>query len=228
VPAWAGSTRGLSGAFCSVFGPRAAARWSHDEGSFTGAVLGAFEVVGVVGVLPGVDSAPLLISGVTQLPNEPGEVGPPLWHSKRVAPSSPLLNQMPTDNGETEVAAGPPLIDTRVRRKSGTRPLTIREHVPMDVSPRLTNWINRVFPEGSADEVLWNLRDLEEWVYGGQDSERVQAALVIRTGGDWQRFQGMLRLAHEDVRDALVAGDLAHDDWRSLLDDTLGVADTSS
>lgn len=102
------------------------------------------------------------------------------------------------------------------------RQRTMSKYVPMDVSPRLTRWICHAFPEGSADQVLWDLRDLPEEVYWRQDPERVQAALVIRTGGDWQRFQDMLTLAHADVRDALVAADLAHDNWPVLLDDALG------
>jgi hypothetical protein len=35
--------------------------------------------------------------------------------------------------------------------------------------------------------VLSELRELSEQVTGGQDPERIQAALVIRTAGDWYR-----------------------------------------
>ena len=96
---------------------------------------------------------------------------------------------------------------------------------PMQVSPRLTQWVNREYPAGSAERVLSELRDLPASVVGGQDPERIQAALVIRTGGDWQEFQGMLRLAHEDWRDLLVASDLGNDDWPHVLNKVLGRTD---
>jgi hypothetical protein len=92
----------------------------------------------------------------------------------------------------------------------------------MDVSRRLTRWINREFPEGSSEMVLAELRDLPDGVIGGQDPERIQASLVIRTGGDWHAFQQWLKLAHSDWRDALVRAALGDDDWRSRLDDVLG------
>jgi hypothetical protein len=47
----------------------------------------------------------------------------------------------------------------------------------MEISPRLTRWINRQFPEGSAEMVLSELRELPEEVIGGQDPERIQAGL---------------------------------------------------
>ena len=95
-------------------------------------------------------------------------------------------------------------------------------HVPMEVSLRLTEWVNREFPAGSVEPVLSELRELPDAVMGGQDPERIQAALVIRTGGDRQEFQAMLRLASEDWRDLLVAADLDHDTWPGLLDKVLG------
>jgi hypothetical protein len=99
---------------------------------------------------------------------------------------------------------------------------TVRNDVAMEVSPRLTQWVNREFPEGSSERVLSELRDLPASVIGGQDPERIQAALVIGTGGDWQEFQGMLTLAHSDWRDLLVAADLGHDNWPRRLNKVLG------
>ena len=92
----------------------------------------------------------------------------------------------------------------------------------MEISPRLTRWINRQFSEGSAERVLSELRELSEQVIGGQDAERIQAALVIRTAGDWYQFQQYLALAKSDWRDALVGADLANGDWPSRLDAVLG------
>jgi hypothetical protein len=54
----------------------------------------------------------------------------------------------------------------------------------MEISPRLARWINRQFPESSAQMVLAELRELPEEVIGGQDPERIQAPLVICTVGD--------------------------------------------
>jgi hypothetical protein len=87
----------------------------------------------------------------------------------------------------------------------------------VDVSARLTRWITRAFPPGSSERVLSELRDLPPDVIGGQDPERVQAALVLRSGGDWRKFVLMRDLAAEDWRDALVAAGLADEDWRERL-----------
>jgi hypothetical protein len=70
--------------------------------------------------------------------------------------------------------------------------------------------------------VLSELRDLPPNVIGGQDPERLQAALVLRSGGDWHKFVQMRDLATEDWRDALVAADLADEDWRERLAANLG------
>jgi hypothetical protein len=87
----------------------------------------------------------------------------------------------------------------------------------VDVSDRLARWVTRAFPPGSAPNVLQQLRDLPPEVIGLQDPERVQAALVLRSGGDWHRFQQMRELAFQDWRDALVAADLADADWPDRL-----------
>ena len=46
-----------------------------------------------------------------------------------------------------------------------------------------------------------------------QDAERLQAALVLSSQGDYQEFQTLLNLAHTDWRDVLVSAELADDDW---------------
>jgi hypothetical protein len=92
----------------------------------------------------------------------------------------------------------------------------------MEVSRRLTRWIESSFPAGSSEKVLAELRGLPAEVIGGQDPERMQAALVIRTGGDWHAFEECLRVAHSDWRDALVGAGLADQDWPHRLDKTLG------
>jgi hypothetical protein len=92
----------------------------------------------------------------------------------------------------------------------------------VDVSARLTRWITRSFPPGSSEPVLSALRDLPPDVIGGQNPERVQAALVFRAGGDWRKFVQMRDLAMQDWRDVLVAADLADEDWRERLAANLG------
>ena len=54
------------------------------------------------------------------------------------------------------------------------------------------------------------------------DSERVQAAALIISQGDWGRFLEALRLIELDWRDALVGAGLENDDWPIKLDNALG------
>lgn len=98
----------------------------------------------------------------------------------------------------------------------------------MDLSPRLARWVHREFSEVDAGRVFAALGDLPASVVGDQDPERIQAAIVIRSGGDWAKVEGMLRLAHEDWRDLLVAADVGHADWPAVLDDVLGRRDSST
>lgn len=98
----------------------------------------------------------------------------------------------------------------------------------MDLSPRLARWVSREFSELDAKRVFSALGDLPASVVGGQDPERIQAAIVIRSGGDWAKVEGMLRLAHEDWRDLLVAADVGQADWPAVLDDVLGRRDEST
>ncbi|MCW2544053.1 MAG: hypothetical protein JWM40_1605 [Frankiales bacterium] len=95
----------------------------------------------------------------------------------------------------------------------------------MDVSARLTRWLQQHFDAGDVVEVLSVLRDLPPGVVGGQDLERVQAALVLNTTGDVAAFQRQLALAAVDWRDSLVAGGLANAGWSRKLDAVLGIDD---
>lgn len=91
-----------------------------------------------------------------------------------------------------------------------------------DVSPRLTAWIACNFEAGTAEEILDVLRDLPPGAIGGQDPERIQAALVLGAGGSWQLFLSNVELAKLDYRDALVGGGLGNADWPCRLTDVLG------
>ena len=55
-----------------------------------------------------------------------------------------------------------------------------------------------------------------------QDSERLQAALVLPANGDYRLFLQQVELAQTDWRDALVAAGLGGEDWRARLDALLG------
>ena len=86
-----------------------------------------------------------------------------------------------------------------------------------DLTPRLVNRIYRDFPVGSAEEVARRLTDLPANAFGLQDHERVMAAIVLASAGQWQRFVYFIRLVADDWRDVLVDGGLADEDWRDRL-----------
>jgi hypothetical protein len=86
-----------------------------------------------------------------------------------------------------------------------------------DLTPRLVNRIHRDFPAGSAEEAARRLTDLPADVFGLQDHERVMAAIVLASAGQWQRFVYFIRLVAQDWRDVLVDGGLADEDWRDRL-----------
>jgi hypothetical protein len=82
---------------------------------------------------------------------------------------------------------------------------------------RLVSRIRRDFtPPGVAEVIDW-LGGLPDEAYGHQDAERIQTALVIAASGHLARFRAGIRLLRLDWRDVLVAGGLAHEDWRERL-----------
>lgn len=85
-------------------------------------------------------------------------------------------------------------------------------------SRRLTSRIDRDFDAGTSTEIIGQLSALDTKFYGGQNVERVQAALVLSSAGSWRRFAASLRLLRTDWRDVLVAGGLADEDWPQRLD----------
>jgi hypothetical protein len=96
----------------------------------------------------------------------------------------------------------------------------------MDHQTRLQRRINHDFPEsGSAQEILRILDELPD--VAGYDreilaSERVHAAIIILANGTIKKFRNAIELATTDWRDLLVAAGLAHEDWPTQLDNTLG------
>jgi hypothetical protein len=87
-----------------------------------------------------------------------------------------------------------------------------------ELTPRLSERIRRDFPAGTADEVAGYLASVAGEAFGGQDPERVQAAIVLASVGQWDRFLSVFRLLQLDWRDVLVAGGLANADWPARLD----------
>lgn len=93
------------------------------------------------------------------------------------------------------------------------------------VSARLTRFVEKVFGPGLAEMVLLELAALPGQpgsVTGGQDLERIQASVVLRTDGEWDTFQRRLSLLRQDWRDALVSAGLGNVDWPQRLDAVLG------
>lgn len=87
-------------------------------------------------------------------------------------------------------------------------------------SERLTQKVREEFPDDSADEVLQRLREITD-PFGREVSERVQAAVVKASAGDWSEIAKNADLAELDWRDVLVAADLATEDWATRLDEYL-------
>jgi len=94
----------------------------------------------------------------------------------------------------------------------------------VDVSPRLGRWIIANFPAGTSAQVLRQLADLPPVTTGGQDAERILAAMVLDTKGSFEAFRQRLELAAVDWRDLLVGGGLGDEDWPRRLDAVLGPA----
>ena len=86
-----------------------------------------------------------------------------------------------------------------------------------ELTERLSKRIGRDFPPGTAEKVRGYLADLGADAFGRQDPERVQAAMVLASDGQWERFIRVFQLVEVDWRDVLVAGGLADADWPGRL-----------
>jgi hypothetical protein len=98
------------------------------------------------------------------------------------------------------------------------------------LSPRLRRRLERDFPErGSADGIesilVATTASLASSARAIGDPERIQAAIVLWGHGDLVRIKRLRDVALEDWRDALVAAELADEDWRQKLDRELGSND---
>lgn len=93
---------------------------------------------------------------------------------------------------------------------------------PAELTPRLRDRISRDFPPAAAERVVAYLTSLTADACGGQDLERIQAAVVLASNGQWERFLTVFKLLAVDWRDVLMAGGLGHADWPDVLNDELG------
>jgi hypothetical protein len=91
------------------------------------------------------------------------------------------------------------------------------------LTPRLAAAINARFPR-DAEFVRAVLEDLDEEGFGGQDPERVRAAIFFMTAGDLNRLGYAIDLLRVDWRDVLVFGGLGNADWPAVMDRELGRA----
>ncbi len=82
------------------------------------------------------------------------------------------------------------------------------------VSQRLHRRVQQDFG-GDAAQVLAELEQIPESLplAEQQDPERIQAAIVLPSGGDLESFWELAELAHLDWRDLLVAAELSEQDW---------------
>ena len=85
-------------------------------------------------------------------------------------------------------------------------------------STRLERWIRSTYPGISADAVLRELAVLDREGAGGQNPERIAAALAFIGAGDMTRFREALELLQIDWRDVLFLGGLGGESWPADLE----------
>ena len=91
-----------------------------------------------------------------------------------------------------------------------------------ELTQRLTDRIGRDFPPGTGEQAHGYLKGLTADACGGQDLERIQAAVVLASDGQWERFLAVFKLLAVDWRDVLMAGGLGNEDWPQVLNRELG------
>lgn len=91
---------------------------------------------------------------------------------------------------------------------------------PTGLTPRLLARVRTDF----VDQETFVIEELREASSGGQDRERVLAAIVVGAAGDVDRLCELVDLSRLDWRDVLCAGGLAQASWRDQLDALLGDA----
>jgi len=110
----------------------------------------------------------------------------------------------------------------RTPRQRSARPVSWQDIDVVELTPRLSRRIQRDFLPRTAEQVVGYLTGLSAEAFGGQDAERVLAAIVLAAEGEWDRFTSLFSLLRLDWRDVLVAGGLADADWPARLEAELG------
>ena len=92
------------------------------------------------------------------------------------------------------------------------------------VSDRLQAFVRQSTRPDEVETILSLLADAVPREPGDtvEGIERVQAAVVLLSDRNSQRFLEALTMAQQDWRDVLVAAQLAHDDWPDRLNAALG------
>jgi len=93
-----------------------------------------------------------------------------------------------------------------------------------ELTQRLSDRIGRDFAPATAEQVRSYLTSLTADASGGQDLERIQAAVVLASHGQWERFRRVFDLLSVDWRDVLMAGGLGNEDWPDVLSKELAPA----
>lgn len=91
-------------------------------------------------------------------------------------------------------------------------------------SERLVRRIRQDFSTNDACRVIEALRPIPDCFPLGanQDPERLQAAVVLTSDGNYTALQTAIQLGHADWRDLLMNAGLEHSNWPSKLDVALG------
>jgi hypothetical protein len=90
------------------------------------------------------------------------------------------------------------------------------------VSQRLEDYVRREFRPVDAGDVIARLDALELANAEKQSLERIRAAVLLLTHGEFDRLEESVRIAERDWRDALVWSGLGHADWSLQLESRFG------
>ncbi|GAA3188428.1 MULTISPECIES: hypothetical protein [Streptomyces] len=95
----------------------------------------------------------------------------------------------------------------------------------MKIPPRITRRINQDFPQEERATILQLLEEVIESAGRGIPilEERVAAAILLHSRGNFERFAQATDLAQHDWRDLLMAVDgMAHEGWEQHIDREFG------
>ncbi|MDT0347138.1 hypothetical protein [Streptomyces litchfieldiae] len=91
----------------------------------------------------------------------------------------------------------------------------------LTLSERITAFIAREFDEPRRVKLLEAISDFDGSVFGGQDRERMAAAVVLLFA-QGVHLDVIMNVAQRDWRDLLMHAGLAHHDWPGVLTEKFG------